>query len=89
MDPKNDKSKPEYFTPPQLGDLLGIGHNKVLDFIHSGELRATDLSAKRGRPRWRISRRDLESFLATRVTTPVPKPARRPRKNNPAIEFYS
>ena len=67
MHANNDMSKPEYLTPPQVSALLGVGHDKILAWVHSGELRAVDLSATRGkRPRWRISRQALDDFLSCR-----------------------
>jgi len=81
----------EYLTPPQVAELLGIGHDKVLRFIRQGELRAADLSSRRGvRPRWHISRTDLESFLSHRASTPPPESPRRRRRTQDehVIEFY-
>lgn len=34
----------------------------VLDLIHSGRLRACDVSAGKRRPTWRIAEEDLEAF---------------------------
>ena len=59
----------EFFTPPKAAKLLGVSHNQIIYYIHAGELRAVDLSKHRGgRPRWRISRTDLEALLSSRST---------------------
>ena len=81
-----------YLTPPQIAEQLGVAHEKILNFIRTGELRAIDLSSCRGsRPRWHISREDLESFLARRAATPSPAPKRKKKKAkgyDSVIEFY-
>ena len=74
----------EYQTPPQVADVLGVGHDKILVWIHSGELRAIDVSTTRGqRPRWRISRIDLEDFLKRRAA--IPRSPRRVKKAKKVI----
>ncbi len=85
-----DKDK-QFFRPSEVADLLGIDRSKVVQFIKRGELRAIDISLTRStRPRWRISRNDLESFLARRATSPPPKsrPKLRVRKTDDVIQFY-
>ena len=82
-------SEREYLTPPQVSALLGVGHEKLLAWIHSGELRAVDLSATRGkRPRWRISRQALDDFLSRRSASPPAKPRQRRRQPDNVITFY-
>lgn len=80
----------EFLKPPAAARFLGVGHEAVLSWIHTGELRACDLSARRGgRPRWRINRADLEAFLARRVATPAPRQRRKSsRRAAEVIEFY-
>ena len=80
----------QWLSPPQIAELLGVAHLKILRFIRNGELRAFDLSSRRGeRPRWKISPSDLESFLARRAATPPPTPVRRKRKRTDGvIQFY-
>jgi excisionase family DNA binding protein len=71
---------PRFVTTTQAAAMLSIAVDKVLDWVHTGQLAAVDVSTHRGgRPRWRISLVDLESFLATRRTSPIPEPARRKR----------
>ena len=89
MDETTESTKREYLTPPEVGEILGVGHNKILDWVHAGELRAVDLSTSRGkRPRWRISRHDLESFLARRSATPPPTTRRQRQPSQRVTQFY-
>lgn len=84
-------AKKTWLSPPQVAELLGVAHDKVLRFVREGELRAVDLSTHRGkRPRWHISREDLDKFLARRSNSPPPKPRRRRKQNHNdnVIEFY-
>lgn len=64
----DDSQKLSFFTVGELAKMLGVGANTVLKWIHDQELRASNISPQRGsRPRWRISAKDLEDFLAARA----------------------
>ena len=90
----------EYLTTTTIAELLGVSPDKILSWIRAGELRAIDVSTTRGqRPRWRISRSDLEEFgyvgragppaVARRVAVPRAKqPRRRRRKPEGVTEYY-
>jgi len=81
----------EYLSAPEVAELLRVSHCKILAWIARGELRAVDLASYVGqRPRWKISRQDLEDFLARRAATPPPKPTRRRRRrqDDNVIEYY-
>ena len=83
------KRRSAYRTPPQISNDLSVGHDKVLGWIHSGELQAVNLAARRdGRPRWRISDEDLEDFLARRAASPAPKRRRRRKQPNHVTDYY-
>ncbi len=87
----NEKKKRERpLTPPQIAERLGVGVNKVLCWIRSGELTAINLTVnpKGERPRYRIQPSDLESFLLKRRTVPKPKVNRRRRKQSGVIEYF-
>lgn len=61
-----------YLTPRDVAELYGTNETKILSWIKSGELRAIDVSARRGeRPRWRISPQALEQFEAARSSQPT------------------
>jgi hypothetical protein len=70
-------------TPPKVAEEWGIGVNKVLAFIRSGELRAFNVATcSKGRPRWIIELEELERFKRARSSTPAPKSL--PRRQKPA-----
>jgi len=73
-----------------VADRLGVNQSKVLGWIRSGELRAIDVSTKRGgRPRWRIDETDLIAFESRRLASPPPTLTRRRRKPaGDVIEFF-
>lgn len=66
-------------TPPEIGRELRVKEERVRAWIESGQLTAVNVGDK-GRPRYRVSRDALDSFLASRSgarpVTPK-KPARR------------
>ena len=79
------------YTPPDIANMFGLSHVKILDFIRTGELKAIDLSSKCGsRPRWYIREEDLESFLQCRTAKAPPAPKRRRRRVSAANtqKFY-
>lgn len=81
-----------FLSPPEIAELLGVGHSKVLAWIMRGELRASDVATVRGqRPRYKVARADLDAFLARRSTTPEPETPRRRRKkaDDQVIQFYT
>ena len=80
----------DHLSPPEVAEILGVGHCKVLGWILRGELRAADLCTVRGqRPRYKIARVDLDTFLARRSTTAELKPRRQSRKKDKKIiEYY-
>ncbi len=79
----------EFLKPPQAARLLGVSPDSVLTWIHSGELRAANLTRTHGkRPRWRIHRADLVAFLSRRAATPPPKPQRRRRRQDATVTEY-
>ena len=72
---------------------LGVEPQKILGWIHSGELRAINIAERAtGRPRWRIPASAWNDFLTARTnrsTTPPPAPKRRRRRPDASvIEFY-
>jgi hypothetical protein len=62
--------------------------DSVLALIACGTLRAIDVSRPRSKkPRWRIRRDDLETFLWSRTKSPTPA-GRRPRRVDPDVTEY-
>ena len=78
----------ETMTPPKLAKLWGVTPEKVINWIRSGELPAFNAAENpAGRPRYRISREDMETFKARRSVAKrrqIPKPRPLPP---PAEEF--
>ena len=79
-----------HLSPPQIARWLGVGHEKVLRWIRSGELRAINLAAKRsGRPRYRVRVADLVAFENGRQVVQVDvKPRRRRKSDDSVVEFF-
>ena len=75
-----------FYSPAQVADALGIDSEGVLEFIHSGELKASNVARNlaSSRPRWRISHDEFDRFVASRAT----KPATAKRKRNQKIKDY-
>ncbi len=61
----------KYLTPPQVAKLLGTDAGRVLAWIRAGKLQAFNLS-EGGRPRWKVSPTDLQSFLQTKSNQVTP-----------------
>ena len=77
------------FCRRDVAAFLNVKTDTVLDFIHAGELPASDCSRPGSKkPRWRVLEEDLGLFLAKRRKVPPPKPYRRKRKTEGVIEFY-
>jgi excisionase family DNA binding protein len=86
LDPPQPK-----LTPPQVAERYGISADKVLGWIHSGELRAINVAAKvSGRPRYRIDVADLLVFEQKRAAVPttLSKGQRRRKPQADVIAFF-
>ena len=71
-----------------VAELLGIRQHAVLTLIHSGQLRAVDLSlVPGGRRRWRILPADLDDFITRRTHRPA-TPRRRRRKPTTVKQYF-
>lgn len=82
----------EYLTVAEYASQLGVAEDKVLAWIHCGELRAVNIAQSRNaqRPRWRIPVAAIEQFERSRETAPPPpKPARRRLKQSAdEVRYY-
>lgn len=69
----------QFFSPPEVGKLLGVDANKVIGWIRSGELPAINAATTLcgARPRYRVSREALEAFQRRRAVVPSVRPPRR------------
>jgi excisionase family DNA binding protein len=68
-----------FYSVREVAETLSLRQHSILALIACGELRAIDVSLKRGRrPHWRIAGEDLERFIASRTCqTAAPRPRRR------------
>jgi excisionase family DNA binding protein len=65
-------------TPSQVAKRLGVRSERVLAWIKSGKLKASNLGTKR--PRYRVTQDDLSTFLKEQQTPPkIPRAKRRSR----------
>ena len=78
----------EFLTVADVARQLGVKTDTVLDWIATRSLVAADVSRGRGiRARWRIERRDLEAFVASRKTVAPDRSAAR-RKLDPSVKQF-
>jgi excisionase family DNA binding protein len=79
----------EMLSAPEVATLLGVDPSKIHAWIKAGELRGSNLAARRtGRPRWKVSREAIAEFLAAREERPRPKPVRKRKEERDVISFY-
>lgn len=75
-----DEKMGRILTPPEIAKYLRVRKDKVLGWIHSGELKATNVSDS-ARPRYRIEEADFEDFKLRRSSrSEIPTPRGRPRE---------
>lgn len=85
-----------YLSPKQVARMWGISHDKILEFIRTGELPAFNVAAESSRrPRYKITLAAVKQFEeghAGRDPARVPPASRqrrqRPRASLPAAKKY-
>jgi excisionase family DNA binding protein len=85
-----------YVTPNTLAQLLGVGKDKVHQFIRCGELKAFDVrSPGKQSPRYRIPESAVNEFLERRaaasgpqVSPASPRRAARRAKDDAAKQWF-
>lgn len=77
----------DVLTPADVAARWGVAHDKVLEFIKTGELAAFNVASKRSsRPQYRINESAIAAFEERRSgrdparSVPLPKTRRRPSK---------
>jgi hypothetical protein len=91
---KPQKSAPNFYTPRALAKHWGVHVDKVLRFIHTGELPAFNAASRESKlPRYRISVAAVREFEAEHAACPAgpqktePAP-RRKRSDTSAVHRY-
>lgn len=73
----------------EIAERYGVTQHTVIAWIQSGDLKAVDVSRRRGgKPHWRISPEALEAFEFSRMPVPPPPKTRRRKRDPNVIEFY-
>lgn len=78
-----------FYNPAQVAEMWGISHDKVLEFIKTGELDAFNVASKNSRrPQFKIPGDALKAFQERRSgrdsarSLPPPSPGRASRKSS-------
>ncbi len=83
------RALPPTYSPAELAENWGITQDKVLSWIHSGELEAIDVSQRdSNRPRYRIDAEAIARFKASRLTVRPPEKQKRRKPKNDLIEYF-
>ena len=76
-----------HLTPKDITEQVGVGIEPVLAWIHSGQLKASNVSNSPNRPRWRIAKTDLQDFLDRRSNQQQGHKTPAKRRPKPRREF--
>jgi len=86
---------PTFLSPRELAELLSVSKDKVLGWIHAGELQAIDVrSPQSSRPQYRIPGDAVQAFSNARSTSPLPNGFKtkskrdNPSRPPPKVEFF-
>lgn len=80
---REQKSKSDWLTPPQVAKMMGVKPDKVLYWIHTGQLNAHNIAKEEGgRPQYAVTPADLDIFKTRRSTRqPVRVKRARPKSS--------
>ena len=60
---REQKSKDDWLTPPQVAKIMGVKPDKILYWIHTGQLPAVNVAKKEGvRPQYAVTATGLDVF---------------------------
>lgn len=76
-----------HVTVNHVAKLLIVGDEAVLRWIHSGALKASNISSSATRPRWRIARADLANFLELRSNQKKQQVNRASKRQKPKRKY--
>jgi hypothetical protein len=91
---KPQKSSPNFYTPRALAKHWGVHVDKVLRFIHAGDLPAFNAASRQSKlPRYRISVDAVREFEAAHAACPAGSqktepPRRKKRSGTAAVHRY-
>ena len=80
---REQKSETDWLSPPQIAKMLCVKPDKVLHWIHTGELQAVNVATQEGgRPQYMVTPAAFDLFKNRRTTQPPVKTKRaRPAKS--------
>jgi len=74
---REQKSKTDALTPPQVAKMFGVKPDKILYWIHTGVMPAVNVAKKEGgRPQYAVTPAGLDIFTTRRSTHPPVKVTR-------------
>jgi excisionase family DNA binding protein len=78
------------YTVQDIQRRYNVTVHTVLQWIHSGELKAVNVgrTPEGKKPRWRVSEQALAEFEAKRTSMPAVPRAKRRKRPADVIEFY-
>lgn len=76
-----------HMKPQEIADSLGVGVDTVLRWINSEILKASNIAMTRNRPRWRVSKDDLQAFLDARSNQVTATKAATKRPSKPTRQY--
>jgi excisionase family DNA binding protein len=78
-----------FLKTTEVARRLRVSPDKVLVWIHRGELRAVNVATNRsGRPRYRVALADMLTFEAGRQAVVPTVQRRRPRPGNNVVAYF-
>lgn len=81
--------KERIYRPKEIAERFNVKVDVVLAWIHSGELRASNIAAKQAqRPRWVILESAVDDFIEAREHRPMPKQRRRKRTRPDVPQYF-
>lgn len=84
----SDGTHRTYLTPRMIREEIGVCSETVLSWINTRELKASNISNGSERPRWRVARADLNSFLDRRSNQVNDNDTKRRRRRRKPLKRY-
>ena len=86
---REQKSKDDWLSPPQVAKMIGVKPDKILYWIHTGVMPAVNVAQKEdGRPQYAVTPAGLDIFTTRRSTRQPVKVKRARRQPEPCETFY-